>query len=1016
MPSPHETAYPRLKSTLTTHELDEIYTPTKAEVNLSCQVTKGPRARLGFLVLLKSFQRLGYFPRLESVSKQIIHHVAQKSELPVPPDGLEGYDEAGTRARHQSVIREVLRVQPFGSGARRVVVEAVADAAQTKNDLADLINVAIEELVRHRYELPVFGVLERAARHVRAVVARRYYRTVSARLTEPARIQFDALLEVTPTPHFSKWNQLRQDPGKATLTELKLAVDRVTWLTQENGNAAALVGLPPAKITHFAAEAAVMDAARMRLLESRKRYTLMVCLVAVQAAKALDDVAEMLIKRMLTIHQKAKEALEAYRERHQSRTDALILTLHDIVLAYRGEGSIEQRFHAIDALLGSRSQQVLADCEAHTAYAGNNYLPFLWNSYKSHRATLFRILKLIRFRSTSQDTSVEEALRFLLTKETSRVEWLPVARLIPSLDLSWIPDTWWRLVTGLRQLNQIPERINRRYFEMCVFSHLVGELKSGDLAIEGSDRFADYRGQLLSWAEVNAALPTYGEQVGLPLGKEEFVHHVRNWLDSQAASADQSFPSNHALRIENGIPILKRSEKKQPSEAATALEKAIVERLTEVNILDILIDTEHWLNWTRSFGLLSGHESKLDHPIERYLTTVFCYGCFLGPSQTARALQNVDRRSVSWINHRHITESNLDQAICLIINAYNRFALPKFWGSGHHVSADGTKWDLYEGNLLSEYHIRYGGYGGIGYYHVSDTYVALFSRFIPCGVWEAVYILDGLLGNQSDIRPDTIHADTQGQNTPVFGLAYLLGITLMPRIRNWKDLLFFRASPEVQYRHIDALFTETIDWPLIETHLPDMLRVALSIKAGKITASTLLHKLGTYSRKNRLYQAFRELGRAIRTGFLCRYVTDDSLRTLIHSAVNKSEAFNGFSQWIAFGNDGTITENNRDHQRKIIKYNHLVANCVIFHNVFTLTQILQQLKQEHFPFDEAALTSLSPYLTHHINRFGRYDLDLSRTPPAIDYEIPVLFPSKPHSISVPKPQPKQLSLWLPYES
>ncbi len=61
---------------------------------------------------------------------------------------------------------------------------------------------------------------------------------------------------------------------------------------------------------------------------------------------------------------------------------------------------------------------------------------------------------------------------------------------------------------------------------------------------------------------------------------------------------------------------------------------------------------------------------------------------------------------------------------------------------GKHASADGTRWDLYEQNLLSEYHIRYGGYGGIGYYHVSDTYIALFSHFIPCGVWEAVYILD----------------------------------------------------------------------------------------------------------------------------------------------------------------------------------------------------------------------------------------------------------------------------------
>ena len=60
-----------------------------------------------------------------------------------------------------------------------------------------------------------------------------------------------------------------------------------------------------------------------------------------------------------------------------------------------------------------------------------------------------------------------------------------------------------------------------------------------------------------------------------------------------------------------------------------------------------------------------------------------------------------------------------------------------------------------------------------------------FSSFIACGVWEAIHILDGLLENRSEIRPDTLHADTQGQSEPVFGLAYLLAIQLMPRIRNW---------------------------------------------------------------------------------------------------------------------------------------------------------------------------------------------------------------------------------------
>ena len=89
-----------------------------------------------------------------------------------------------------------------------------------------------------------------------------------------------------------------------------------------------------------------------------------------------------------------------------------------------------------------------------------------------------------------------------------------------------------------------------------------------------------------------------------------------------------------------------------------------------------------------------------------------------------------------------------------------------------------------------------------------------------------------------------------------------------------------RPDKQVRYDHIDELFTDVIDWKLIETHLPDMLRVILSIKAGKFTASTILRKLGTYSRKNRLYQAFSELGRAIRTGFLMEYLSSQELRFL----------------------------------------------------------------------------------------------------------------------------------------
>src|ERR1043165_7184779 len=91
--------------------------------------------------------------------------------------------------------------------------------------------------------------------------------------------------------------------------------------------------------------------------------------------------------------------------------------------------------------------------------------------------------------------------------------------------------------------------------------------------------------------------------------------------------------------------------------------------------------------------------------------------------------------------------------------------------------------------------------------------------------------------------------------TPFFGLAYLLGIQLMPRIRNWKGKTFYRPSPETRFEHIDSLFTAQVDWDLIETMRPELLRVAVSIKAGVILPSDILRRLGSYSRKNKLYFA-----------------------------------------------------------------------------------------------------------------------------------------------------------------
>ena len=350
----------------------------------------------------------------------------------------------------------------------------------------------------------------------------------------------------------------------------------------------------------------------------------------------------------------------------------------------------------------------------------------------------------------------------------------------------------------------------------------------------------------------------------------------------------------------------------------------------------------------------------------------------MGPTQTARSIKEISRKQVAYLNLSHTREKDLIDATEDVINAYNKYELPGYWGSGKTASADGTRFDMYERNIMSEYHLRYASYGGIGYYLVSDKYIALFSRFIPCGVREALHLIDGIMENTSDIQPDTIHGDTHAQSTVVFGLAYLLGIKLMPRIKDIDSMIFFNPDKRVKYKHIASLFSEGINYGIIRDHYKDMLRIAVSISEGKVSASTIIRRLGSKGIRNSLYYAFRELGRVVRTQFLLQYISDIDLRETVLAATCKSEEFNNFVQWVFFYNNGVIQENFRYAQDKVTRYNHLVANLIILHNVNAMTHALNRLKREGFTVTAETLRGLSPYRNEHINLLGDYSINTEK--------------------------------------
>ena len=78
-----------------------------------------------------------------------------------------------------------------------------------------------------------------------------------------------------------------------------------------------------------------------------------------------------------------------------------------------------------------------------------------------------------------------------------------------------------------------------------------------------------------------------------------------------------------------------------------------------------------------------------------------------------------------------------------------------------------------------------------------------------------------------------------------------------------------------------------------------------------------------------------------------------------------------------------------------IKYTLLVANAMMFYNTVTLASDLRGLIREGYCVDAARVAALSSYATKDLERFGKYTMNLTNPPEAVDYETPVVSPPAP---------------------
>jgi len=318
----HETAYPVMEDNFKETELWELFTPSDEEINFVNHQVIDVAGSLRMLVLLKVFQHLGYFPSWSAIPKDITNHLANLLGYLLLLDADEEYDTSTSRSRHIQYIRDFLKVKPVSEPTYSLMEKTAEQAALTKEHVADIINIVIEELIRQHFELPAYSRFYRIAMTARAKVKESCLEIINAKLTAAHKPLLDEWLTSKTEAGESWWNRLKKEAPAPTVKNFRLYLEHVDWLEKYHEALPVqtdLLDVPAAKRRQFSLEAYACDLAHLRQLKEAKRYAYIILLVEKQMAKVYDDLILLFIRRMGIKSQKGEFA-------HKNKTYTFVIS------------------------------------------------------------------------------------------------------------------------------------------------------------------------------------------------------------------------------------------------------------------------------------------------------------------------------------------------------------------------------------------------------------------------------------------------------------------------------------------------------------------------------------------------------------------------------------------------------------------------------------------------------------------------------------------------------------------
>jgi hypothetical protein len=713
-------------------------------------------------VQLKIFQTIGRFRLPTEIPLAAVEHVARR--MGVEFEISQIFPER-TRYRHRQAILKRLTIVSWGTEALALAEATMLKVARARTDPADIINSAIDALIRHGFELPALATLRRLAGTAHSNVNANQWDEVCFCISSAQSAVLETLLVVDPKTQKSPFANLCAAPGRPSRKNLNALIDRYHWLQGLPNPAKALQPIADAKILQWANEARRLNALELREYITPRRHTLLMAVIHDARGQVLDELTQMLLRLTRKVEWKSELRLAEWYQNRRMKTDVLIRAFHDSLLVHGLAADPVQKVARVETVFAERGghEALVKSCEEHLQHERQNWRPFARAVFVPLRSALIRLAEILPLQGTA--AAAEGLLRLVesLTGEHAHSDHLTIDGASPNT----LPREWHDLVH-----DQASDKLafNRRQLEVVVMLELATAIKAGEIFVTGSLRFDRFWDRLPAEAADPSAVAAYATARGWVDGADGLVRAVKNALEQKARFLDIAVGGGqqaYLQRGKHGRPVVSRLRAVDTPESAINLESQMMAHMPERAVLEAISNTEHWAQWGRHFGLPSRLGPQIKDASHRYVLTTFAYGCGLGPTEAARHLGGtVSADQLAFADRRHVDIEDLRAASADLINLYARFELPQQWGTGESAAADGTHFETYEDNLLAEHHIRYGKTGGIAYRHVADNYIALFSRFIACGTYEATYILDALLQGLSNLKPSRVHADTHGQSAP----------------------------------------------------------------------------------------------------------------------------------------------------------------------------------------------------------------------------------------------------------